>query len=243
MARRRFGGISQDGHAMAANHLTRILARCLVYFCPISRQLPGAGNRNAAAFPGEQLARKLAIRRATVSQYLRRSPRNRKCNIPRKISQDDSSKFWHHLLNQLTKIMNSQTTSTPNLELLRQAVQEFQPAPSRIPFHALRPYHEFIVLLRAKRASYRSVAELLEQQGVKTSVARVAEYGRIVLDGKKTRKRRKRTPIAPTATVPAPTPIPPLPIAATDSLQPPSRGPRIANIRMLKDKVASNQTS
>jgi hypothetical protein len=84
---------------------------------------------------------------------------------------------------------------------------------------------------------------LLEKQGVKTSVARVAEYGRIVLDGKKTRKRRKRTPIAPAATVPVPTPIPPPQIAPTDSFQPPSRGPRIANIRMLKDKVASNQTS
>jgi hypothetical protein len=139
--------------------------------------------------------------------------------------------------------MNSQTTSAPNLELLRQAVQEFQPAASRISFHTLRPFHEFIVLLRAKKASYRSVAELLEKQGVKTSVARVAEYGRIVLDGKKTRKRRKRTPIAPAATVPVPTPIPPPQIAPTDSFQPPSRGPRIANIRMLKDKVASNQTS
>jgi len=76
--------------------------------------------------------------------------------------------------------------------------------PIRIPFHTLKPYHEFIVMLRNKRASYRSVAELLGQQGVKTSVARVAEYGRIVLDGKKTRKRRKRTQIIPTATMPAP---------------------------------------
>jgi len=74
-------------------------------------------------------------------------------------------------------------------------------------------------------------------------VARVAEYGRIVLGGKKTRKRRKRTQIVPTATVPVPTTIPPPPIAPTDSFQPPSRGPRIANVRMLKDKVASNQTS
>jgi hypothetical protein len=137
--------------------------------------------------------------------------------------------------------MNTSAT-TPNPEVLRKIAEEFQPAPSRIPFHTLRPFHEFIVLLRAKRASYRSVAELLEQQGVKTSVARVAEYGRIVLGGKKTRKRRKRTPIPPAATVSVPTPMPP-PIAPTDSFQPPSRGPRIANVRMLKDKVASNQTS
>jgi hypothetical protein len=84
--------------------------------------------------------------------------------------------------------------STPNLESVRQAVQELQPAPSRIPFHTLKPYHEFIVMLRAKRASYRSVAELLEKQGVNTSRARVAEYGRIVLEGGKRRKRRKRAP-------------------------------------------------
>ena len=133
--------------------------------------------------------------------------------------------------------------STPDPEVLRKIAEEFQPAPSRIPFHALKPYHEFIVMLRNKSASYRSVAELLGQQGVKTSVARVAEYGRIVLDGKKTRKRRKRTQIIPTATVPVPAPTLPPPIYRTDSFQRPSRGPHIANVRMLKDKVASNQSS
>src|SRR5271154_1705664 len=117
--------------------------------------------------------------------------------------------------------MNSQTTSTPNLELLRLAVQEFQPAPSRIPFHTLKPYHEFIVMLRSKRASYRSVAELLGQQGVKTSVARVAEYGRIVLDGGKRRKRRKYAHVTPTVlqTEP-PTPQPAPQVGAPTSFQP-----------------------
>jgi hypothetical protein len=133
--------------------------------------------------------------------------------------------------------------STPDPEVLRKIAEEFQPAPSRIPFHALKPYHEFIVMLRAKRASYRSVAELLGQQGVKTSMARVAEYGRIVLDGKKTRKRRKRTQIIPTATVPVPAPTLPPPIYRPDSFQRPSRGPRIANVRMFKDKVVSNPPS
>jgi hypothetical protein len=88
--------------------------------------------------------------------------------------------------------------------VLRKIAEEFQAAPSRIPFHTLKPYHEFIVMLRAKRASYRSVAELLEQQGVKTSVARVAEYGRIVLEGGKRRKRRKRARTAPAAIQTAP---------------------------------------
>jgi hypothetical protein len=98
-------------------------------------------------------------------------------------------------------------------------------------------------MLHTKKASYRSVAELLEQQGVKTGVARVAEYGRVVLDGKKTRKRRKRTQIIPSANVPAPAPILPPPIDPTDSFQRPSRGPRIANVRILKDKGLSNQTA
>ena len=138
--------------------------------------------------------------------------------------------------------MNTSNT-TPDPEVLRKIAEEFQPAPSRIPFHTLKPYHEFIVMLRTKRASYRSVAELLGKQGVKTSVARVAEYGRIVLDGKKTRKRRKRTQISTTAPVPVPIPLPPPTIDLPESFQRPSRGPRIANVRMLKDKIASNQTS
>jgi hypothetical protein len=68
-------------------------------------------------------------------------------------------------------------------------------------------------------------------------------YGRIVLDGKKTRKRRKRTQIIPTASVPVPAPTLPPPIYRTDSFQRPSRGPRIANVRMFKDKVVSNPPS
>jgi hypothetical protein len=142
--------------------------------------------------------------------------------------------------------MNTSNT-TPDPEVLRKIAEEFQPTPSRIPFHTLKPYHEFIVMLRTKRASYRSVAELLGQQGVKTSVARVAEYGRIVLDGGKRRKRRKYAHATPAAiqTVPsAPQPEPQ--ISTPISFQPvtkPARGPRIANVRMLKDKVASNQTS
>jgi hypothetical protein len=140
------------------------------------------------------------------------------------------------------------TPTTPNLELLRQAVQEFQPAPSRIPFHTLKPYHEFIVMLRAKRASYRSVAELLEKQGVNTSRARVAEYGRIILDGGKRRKRRKHTTVTPAANIPAtsqgastvttkaaPTiaPASNVPPPASENTPYKSRGPRIANVKMM----------
>src|ERR1035438_6623870 len=93
--------------------------------------------------------------------------------------------------------------STPNLESLRQAIQEFQPNPRRVPFNNLKPIHDAIVELRGKNASYAIIAELLIQNGVKTSVARVAEYGRIVLEGGKKRKRRKQVKTARAANFPA----------------------------------------
>ena len=99
--------------------------------------------------------------------------------------------------------MNTPITPTPDLELLRKAIQEYQPDPSRIPFSNLKPFHDFIVELRAKNASYAAIAELLQQHGVKTSRARVAEYGRIVLEDGKKRKRRKRAKTAPVINAPA----------------------------------------
>ncbi len=101
--------------------------------------------------------------------------------------------------------MNTSPTSptTPNLELLRKAIREYQPDPSRIPFNNLKPFHDSIVELRGKNASYAAIADLLIQNGVKTSRARVAEYGRIILEGGKSRKRQKRAKTAPAANVPA----------------------------------------
>jgi hypothetical protein len=146
--------------------------------------------------------------------------------------------------------MNTSPTSptTPNLELLRKAIREYQPDPSRIPFSNLKPFHDSIVELRGKNASYAAIAEILQQNGVKTSRARVAEYGRTVLEGGKKRKRRKRTRTAPAANIPATPqsapavaakPAPATPI--TSDVPPPpkenspyrSRGPHIANVRMM----------
>jgi hypothetical protein len=156
--------------------------------------------------------------------------------------------------------MNTPTTPqpTPDLELLRKAIQEFRPNPHRVPFNNLKSFHEFIVMLRAKRASYRSVADLLEKHGVKTSRARVAEYGRIVLDGGKSRKRRKRAktasatntlvtpasvPAAPTKPVPAPTvPAEEFPPSPTENSSYRSRGPRIARIRMADGSILGENT-
>ncbi len=134
--------------------------------------------------------------------------------------------------------MNTSPTSptTPNLELLRKAIREYQPDPSRIPFSNLKPFHDSIVELRGKNASYAAIAEMLQQHGIKASRARVAEYGRIVLEGGKSRKRRKRARTAPAvAAKPTPTTAP-----AGNSTPPPkenssyhSRGPHIANVRMM----------
>jgi hypothetical protein len=150
--------------------------------------------------------------------------------------------------------MNTSPTSptAPNLELLRKAIREYQPDPSRIPFSNLKPFHDSIVELRGKNASYAAIAELLEHHGVKTSRARVAEYGRIVLEGGKSRKRRKRAKTAPAANLPAtpqsapavaakpaPATLPAtaitsdVPSPQTESSPYRSRGPHIANVKMM----------
>ena len=139
------------------------------------------------------------------------------------------------------------TSSSPNLESLRQAIQNFTPNPWRVPFSNLKPLHDAIVELRGKNASYAIIAELLMQNGGKTSVARVAEYGRIVLEGGKRRKRRKYGRTTPTAlqTEP-PAPQPALQISAPASFQPttkPERGPRIARIRLLDGNIAGEKNS
>ena len=149
--------------------------------------------------------------------------------------------------------MNTPITPMPDLESLRKAVREFRPNPHRVPFNGLKPVHDSIVELRKQNASYAAIAELLQQHGVKTSRARVAEYGRIVLEGGKSRKRRRRAKTAPAANIPATpqsapavaaksAPATPAPTAApTGNVTPPpietspyrSRGPHIANVRMM----------
>ena len=147
----------------------------------------------------------------------------------------------------------------PDLESLRKAVREFRPNPHRVPFNGLKPVHDSIVELRKQNASYAAIAELLEQHGVKTSRARMAEYGRIVLEGGKKRKRRKRTRTTPTATIPAtpqsapvvalkstPSATPAPTVTSAGNVPPPpnedspyrSRGPHIANVRMMSPEEA-----
>ena len=147
--------------------------------------------------------------------------------------------------------MNTPTTSTPDLEGLHKAVQEFRPNPHRVPFTSLKLVHDSIVELRNRTISYAAIAELLQQHGIKTSRARVAEYGRVVLEGGKKRKRRKTAKAAPSVNIPATsqsesavvaksTLATPAPAAAANLPPPPkensafvSRGPRIAKVAMM----------
>ena len=144
--------------------------------------------------------------------------------------------------------MNTPTTSKPDLEGLQKAVQEYQPNPHRVPFDGLKPVHDSIMELRKQNVSYAAIADLLQQHGFKTSRARVAEYGRIVLEGGKSRKRRKRTRTMPAVNTPVTTQS--APAVATKSAPttapvgngtPPAKenspyhscGPHIANVKMM----------
>jgi hypothetical protein len=150
--------------------------------------------------------------------------------------------------------MNTPIPPTPDLESLHRAVQEFRPNSHRVPFNNLKPFHDSIVELRGKKASYFIIAEILQQNGVKTSRARVAEYGRIVLDGGKSRKRRKRARTPPVTNAPASpqgapavaakpapattTPASNVPPPPTENSPYKSRGPHIANVRMMSPEEA-----
>jgi len=257
MARRNLRGVPQDGRATSAMQPARHPARCLASYLhnvrAIGAQQPtrcrrttGETNRKItcvtpmsdARRPCRKLARQPAICSPTAVQQPRNSPRN----IPQATREIPTTSFRPSQL----KIMNTPITPqqpTPDLESLRKAIQEFRPNPHRVPFANLKPVHDSIAELRKQNVSYASIAHLLQQHGVKTSRARVAEYGRIVLDGGKSRKRRKRARIVSVANIPAPAQSAPAvaakPTPATSSptgngTPPPkespaftSRGPRI----------------
>ena len=209
-----------------------------------SRQQPGNGNRNAAGWPGGLLARQLALRR-TRTRHVRAG--NLRDDSPQ-ISAMTFKNYEH---------TNHINHPTPDLEGLRKAVQEFRPNPHRVPFNGLKPVHDSIVELRKQTVSYAAIADLLIQHGVKTSRARVAEYGRIVLEGGKKRKRWKRARTAPVVNIPAklqgapaaaskPTPATPPATAITSDVPPPpkenspyhSRGPHIAKVDLMSPEEA-----
>jgi hypothetical protein len=131
---------------------------------------------------------------------------------------------------------------------VRKAVEEFTPRRPQ-KFQDLIPAKEVIVELRQRRASYRAIAEFLTQHCLPTSKTAIATFCHQVI-GEIVRPRRrpgrKRPPVsastnggeptldtASTSEASAPTEPPP---DSNGNEVPPARtrGPRIAQVRMLK---------
>jgi hypothetical protein len=130
---------------------------------------------------------------------------------------------------------------------VRKAVAEFAPLRPQ-KFEDLIPAKDVIVELRQKRASYRSIADLLTQHCLPTSKTAIAMFCHQVLgENVRSRKRvaRKRPPVftlpngatsVPDSPVPGETGIPTEAHDTSNGSTPPlaqSRGPRIAQIRKL----------
>jgi hypothetical protein len=133
-----------------------------------------------------------------------------------------------------------------NPEKIRKAVEEFTPSrPEK--FHELFAAKDVIVELRQKRASYRSIAELLTRHCLPTCKTSVALFCHKIL-GEVTRTRGRPAREQPTEledstryeASPATTPQAEIHSPAEpdgDEIQPArTRGPRIAQVRMLKSQ-------
>jgi hypothetical protein len=128
---------------------------------------------------------------------------------------------------------------------VRKAVDEFTPRrPEK--FQDLMPAKDVIVELRQKRASYRSIADLLTQHCLPTSKTAIAMFCHQVLgENVRPRKRpgRRKPPVPSLSTdettrhqaTDANQPVAPSTNTNSDEAQPTrSRGPRIAQVRMVK---------
>jgi len=131
---------------------------------------------------------------------------------------------------------------------VRQAVAEFTPLRPQ-KFQDLIPAKDVIVELRQKRASYRSIADLLTQHCLPTSKTAIATFCHLVL-GETVRPHRRHGRKRPTpsaepngrVTAAAQPTSPevrspkeaPADSNGTETPQTRIRGPRIAQVRMLK---------
>jgi len=134
-----------------------------------------------------------------------------------------------------------------DLASARKAVAEFTPRrPEK--FQDLLPAKEVISELRTKRASYRAIAELLTQHCLPTSKTAIAGFchkmlGEIVRPRRRPTRRQSPAPVVKIddpAKAPHPSAVAVSPADAIgessgdDAQQTRTRGPRIAQVRMLK---------
>jgi len=124
--------------------------------------------------------------------------------------------------------------STFDPATIRQAVAEFTPRRPQ-KFHELLPAKGVITELRQKRASYRAIAELLTKHCLPTSKTAIAGFCHEVIGERVRPYRRPGRKRTVAATVPdgdAAAPVEPKPVLPTRS-----RGPRIAQVRMLNQET------
>ena len=122
---------------------------------------------------------------------------------------------------------------------VRQAVADFTPLRPQ-KFQDLLPAKDVIAELRQRRASYRAIAELLTQHCLPTSKTAIATFchqiiGEIVRPHRRPGRKRPPSPAEPNGRVAAPAQSEPPPDSnGSGNPQTRSRGPRIAQVRMLK---------
>jgi hypothetical protein len=125
--------------------------------------------------------------------------------------------------------------------IARKAVTEFAP-PRPERFRELSTAKDFITELRQKRASYRSIADLLTRHGLPIGKTAVAAFCHVVL-GETFRSNKHRPRKRPPAlnlsdneslSPATPSSIPSATGNSSENQQTRVRGPRIAQIRMLK---------
>ena len=133
---------------------------------------------------------------------------------------------------------------------IRKTVAEFTPRRPQ-KFQDLLPAKDVIVELRQKRGSYRAIAQLLTQHCLPTSKTAVALFchellGEIVRPHKRTGRKRTPPPASPNADGTVPAAPPPADVRPQtehsansdngEALPTHTRGPRIAQVRMLKSQ-------
>jgi hypothetical protein len=139
---------------------------------------------------------------------------------------------------------------------VRQAVAEFTPLRPQ-KFQDLIPAKDVIIELRQRRASYRAIATLLTQHCLPTSKTAIATFchqilGEIVRPHRRPGRKRPASPAEPNGRMASPAQSEPgdnHPARTTGGLQwqriPQirSRGPRIAQVRILKPNPKAHETS
>ncbi|SRR6266545_3959156 len=130
--------------------------------------------------------------------------------------------------------------STEQLDAL---LQQFGPR-RREAFSALKPHNELIEALRRRGASFYTIHQVLQAQGVQTCPTMIREYCRKVLAEPRQRTTRKGKNAKPTPVPPSQTPIAPkvgLPAVAVIHSNPTtqhrerSTGPHVAKVEFIEE--------